>query len=199
MSKIVKIRSLLQFKKVFLSFEANKDNLRFALIAALINATYKIILCSFRRVLAKHHKICDKVAAPIAGFSSALWLYFDDDWRKNLYAILMTSKATDALVSAAQNSEVGKEHFENNETFTRNQLYFVSFVLGNISQVYCSFFEPRLLNIGYFKNMVKWCVMSENEWNMMGYFHKIYKESVNNWEVGYHKMGSVLSKRNMAL
>ena len=101
MSKIVKIRSLLQFKKVFLSFEANKDNLRFALIAALINATYKIILCVFRRVLAKHQEICDKVAAPIAGFSSALWLYFDDDWRKNLYAILMTSKATDALVCAA--------------------------------------------------------------------------------------------------
>ena len=101
MGKILKIRSLQQFKKVFLTFEANKDTLRFALIAALINATYKVILCHFRRLLAKRKDICDKVAAPIAGFSSALWLYFDDDWRKNLYAILMTSKATDALVCAA--------------------------------------------------------------------------------------------------
>ena len=67
----------------------------------MINATYKVILCILRRVLEKRKDICDKVAAPIAGFSSALWLYFDDDWRKNLYAILMTSKATDALVSAA--------------------------------------------------------------------------------------------------
>ena len=101
MGKILKIRSLLQFKKVFLTFEANRDTLKFALIAALINATYKFILCVFRRLLAKRKDICDKVAAPIAGFSSALWLYFDDDWRKNLYAILMTSKATDALVCAA--------------------------------------------------------------------------------------------------
>jgi hypothetical protein len=53
MSKILKIRTLLQFKKVFLTFEANKDTLRFALIAALINATYKTILCIFRRLMAK--------------------------------------------------------------------------------------------------------------------------------------------------
>lgn len=119
MGKILKIRSLLQFKKVFLTFEANKDTLRFALVTALINATYKIVLCFFRRLLAKRADICDRVGAPIAGFTSALWLYFDDDWRQNLYAILMTSKATDAIVCYTQNTEFGQRNLENNEYFTR--------------------------------------------------------------------------------
>jgi hypothetical protein len=131
MGKILKIRSLAQFKKVFLTFEANKDTLRFALVGALINATYKLILCLFRRLLAKKADICDKVAAPLAGFTSALWLYFDDDWRKNLYAILMVSKATDSLVNSAQNTDFGREHFEQNEHISRNSLYFISFIIGN--------------------------------------------------------------------
>jgi hypothetical protein len=131
MGKILQIRSLLQFKKVFLTFEANKDTLRFALVAALMNATYKFVLCIFRRLMAKRADICDKVAAPVAGFTSALWLYFDDDWRKNLYAILMVSKATDSLVNAAQNCEFGQRHFEPIENISRNQLYFITFIIGN--------------------------------------------------------------------
>jgi hypothetical protein len=111
----------------------------------------------------------------------------------------MVSKATDALVSYVQNTDFGKVHFENNEHMSRSQLYFISFVIGNMTQVIYSYCEPRLLNLGYYKNMVKWCLMTENDWEIMGHFHNNRGNAIKNWHGNFFNQGAVLNKKNMAL
>ena len=63
------------FRKLYrnlTSFKSNKDNLRFAIFMALMNFTYKFVLCFLRRF-----KISDKINAPIAGFIAGLMSYID--------------------------------------------------------------------------------------------------------------------------
>lgn len=102
LSKIFKIRSLSQFYKIFLSWEGNQDNLRFAFVMAMINATYRAILCAFRTYCEKHGKdlkTSDQLVAPLAGFCAGLWLIFDSKWRRNIWCVLLISKAYDPVVN----------------------------------------------------------------------------------------------------
>ena len=55
-----------------MSYKSNKDNVRFALFMALMNATYKTVLCVMRRL-----KFDDKINAPVAGFIAGLLSYLD--------------------------------------------------------------------------------------------------------------------------
>ena len=47
----------------------------------------------------------DKSFAPIAGFFAGLWIIYDVKWRRNLYAILLLSKAFDAIINKIYNSK----------------------------------------------------------------------------------------------
>ena len=102
MTKISKIRSFGQFKKIFLSWENNLDSVRFAFVMAMINSSYRAILCAFRTYCEKNGKdlkTCDHMVAPLAGFCAGLWLIFDDKWRRNLFMFLLLSKAYDPVVN----------------------------------------------------------------------------------------------------
>jgi len=60
------------------SFKSNKDNVMFALWLALVNASYKLILCSLRRVF----KTDDTYSAPIAGFIAGLFSFLEAKSRR---------------------------------------------------------------------------------------------------------------------
>lgn len=54
------------------SAKSNKDNMMFALFLALVNSSYKLVLCYLRRVLKN-----DKLSAPIAGFLAGFFSLLD--------------------------------------------------------------------------------------------------------------------------
>ena len=58
--------------KNLMKYKSNKDNFRFALFLALMNATYKMMLCILRRYYNN-----DRKSAPIAGFIAGLWSILD--------------------------------------------------------------------------------------------------------------------------
>ena len=58
--------------KNLMKYSSNKDNVRFALFLALMNATYKMMLCILRRFQNN-----DRHSAPIAGFIAGLWSILD--------------------------------------------------------------------------------------------------------------------------
>ena len=75
-----------------------KDAFVFALVWALINGTYKLLLCLLRRHLAASSNP-DRLAAPIAGFVSGLWLFLDRARRRQLIIVLAMSRAVEILVN----------------------------------------------------------------------------------------------------
>ena len=80
-----------------LSFKSIKDNMRWALFLAIMNATYKFFLCIFRRILKS-----DKYAAPFAGFLAGLTSKIDLKSRRELFLVLILSRLTDATYSMAE-------------------------------------------------------------------------------------------------
>ena len=50
------------------SYKQNKDHLHFAAFLALMNFTYRFVLCLGRRVFGKFTNFPDRFAAPLAGF-----------------------------------------------------------------------------------------------------------------------------------
>ena len=66
------ITNMKKLLKNLTSMKSNKDNLRFALFLAVMNASYKLALCFLRRYLKS-----DKLAAPIAGFIAGLFSALD--------------------------------------------------------------------------------------------------------------------------
>ena len=88
------------FKKLvrnLLSYKSNKDNVRWAVFLALMNATYKFFLCIFRRIFKS-----DKMAAPFAGFLAGLTSAIDVKSRRELFLVLLLSRLTDTTYSMAE-------------------------------------------------------------------------------------------------
>ena len=88
------------FKKLIsnlLSYKSNKDNVRWALFLAVMNATYKFFLCIFRRVFKS-----DKLASPFAGFLAGLASAIDVKSRRELFLVLLLSRLTDTTYSMAE-------------------------------------------------------------------------------------------------
>ena len=142
-SKIIRIRTVADFHKVFLSWASNKDTVRFAIVLALINSVYKATICYFRRILKN-----EKLAAPFAGFLSGLCLFLDVEWRRNLYAVLMVSKMVDALMTMSINRS---ERIREQEWVSRDNVMFLM-LTGCLSiGQYLGFFEHNLLNQSYYK------------------------------------------------
>ena len=68
------LRSLL---KNIMNYKSNKDNVIFALFLALINCTYKFLLCLLRRFIKN-----DKINSLIAGFIAGQWSLLEDKKRR---------------------------------------------------------------------------------------------------------------------
>lgn len=83
--------------KNLMSWKSNKDNLRFALFLALMNALYKSVLCLLRRVCKN-----DKINAPIAGFIAGLASSIEDKNRRQLLTVLLFSRFADTTYSLAE-------------------------------------------------------------------------------------------------
>ena len=101
---------------------------------AMMNCTYKAILCAARNYYKNQtkelHKI-DKVVAPIAGFLSGLWLYFDNKWRANLFTILLISKAYDPVVNLTSKANYIKPFVEK-QPFDKNHLLAFIWLLSSV-------------------------------------------------------------------
>ena len=148
---------------MILSWKQNEDTVRFAMILALISSSYKAILCSLRKI-----GFSDKTAAPLAGFLSALWAHFETKWRRNLYAVLLLSKAIDSVLNIiTEKSELVREQ----DWVTRDHLMFAFCAISFSHGQYCGFFEQHLLNRSYMKLLFRWSQMTKNEWSKSQQFY----------------------------
>jgi hypothetical protein len=86
------------------SYKSNRDNARFALFMAAMNALYKFFLCILRRIFKS-----DKLAAPIAGFIAGLTSAMDVKSRRELFLILLLSRLTDTTYSMAEDRGYAKK------------------------------------------------------------------------------------------
>ena len=83
---------------LFFGIDENKDIVKFAAIIGMMAATYKFALCLMRRIL-KGDKP-DKIAAPVAGAISSLWLRLDSSPSRRQFLILwFISRLTDTLLN----------------------------------------------------------------------------------------------------
>lgn len=92
---------IFNIKKLFknlTSMKSNRDNIRFALFLALMNAVYKLFLCILRRII-KNDKIC----APVAGFVAGLTCRLDAKQRRQLMTVLLVSRLADTSYTMAEN------------------------------------------------------------------------------------------------
>lgn len=97
------------------SINENKDNINFAAIYALINFTYKYLLCKLRTIFS-HLPNPDRVAAPIAGFVAGLWFGLDSSkGRKHFIVCFLISRLADMLLNIwVQNAYTSSENEERN-------------------------------------------------------------------------------------
>ena len=84
---------------ILFSINENRDTINFAAIYALINFTYKYLLCKLRKVF-KNYPKPDKLAAPIAGFVAGLWFGLDmSKGRKHFIVCFLVSRLADMLLN----------------------------------------------------------------------------------------------------
>ena len=75
------------------SYKSNKDNVMFALFLALMNSSYKLVLCFLRRFIKN-----DKIIAPIAGFIAGLCSILDQKKRRQFLTCILISRFCDSAV-----------------------------------------------------------------------------------------------------
>ena len=191
--KIFKIRTVTQFKKVFWQWKDNKDTLQFALVMGLMNCTYRAILCGFRNYY-KNKSIedlakCDKIVAPIAGFCSGLWLYFDNKWRRNLFTILLISKAYDPMVNLISKAPLVEPIIEK-QPFNKNHLLALVWLFASVLGQYTGFFEPLMMNASQLATYVRFCKKSYNDHMMFTQYFRSegYIATAMKWEAKYVKL-----------
>ena len=73
------------------SYKSNRDNMMFTLFMALMNSSYKLILCFLRRFIKN-----DKVIAPIAGFIAGLFSILDQQKRRQFLTCIILSRFCDS-------------------------------------------------------------------------------------------------------
>lgn len=88
-----------------LSKKSWQDNFKFVMFVAAMNGTYKLVLCTLRRLLKS-----DKLAAPIAGFCAGLCCMFDSDRRRRLILMLLLSRMTEITQTMAESRNILKQH-----------------------------------------------------------------------------------------
>ena len=147
-------------------WKSNKDNLRFALVMASINATYKIILCAIRRHSQKSQNP-DRFGAPIAGSVAGLLIGLDDKKRRQFITVLLLSKLVDILLNRSmQNADWSPANREAIQSGAdrppKAALIFVLFVLSIVWNKYAALFEPEIVNVDMFKFSIRFCMMCTN-------------------------------------
>jgi len=86
--------------KEFLSFEHNKDHVKFAAMFALMNGTYKGALCLLRLILGDFTEHPDKICAPLAGLLAGIWIRLHDNkGQRNFIACLLVSRLVDTFLN----------------------------------------------------------------------------------------------------
>ena len=124
--------------------------LKFGLFLMLFNSIYKAVLCLMRR----HSGKTDKVNAPVAGFLSGLSLAVDVSRRRQLFAVLMMSRAIDASLI----------NLENKGTLPKSKLKGV--LLWVIANLFCQGsmgLNDSILNKGLLKFYKQWADMTPND------------------------------------
>lgn len=140
----------------------------------LMNCTYKAILCGVRNYYKNSSKDllrCDKVVAPIAGFCAGLWLNLDNKWRRNLFTILLISKAYDPVVNLTSQASQLKPIIEK-QPFNKSHLIAFIWLLSSVLGQYTGFFEPTMMNAGQHATYTKFCKKSYNDHMMIAQYYK---------------------------
>ena len=95
------------FKKLLrnlTSRKSNKDNIRFALFMALMNFTYKFVICVMRRF-----QISDQINAPVAGFLAGLMSYLDVPKRRQFLTCILLSRFFDTSIMMSRDRDIVPE------------------------------------------------------------------------------------------
>lgn len=85
-----------------LGLPSNTDSVLFALAFALINGSYKMVLCLIRHFFRRKNikGSPDRIASLIAGFASGLFMIIDPNrFRRNFITCLLLSRLTDILLN----------------------------------------------------------------------------------------------------
>jgi|TARA_B110000285_G_C14995661_1_gene548693 hypothetical protein len=131
-NNITYITNINKLLKNLTSRKSNMDNLRFAVFLAVMNASYKLVLCVLRRYLKS-----DKYAAPIAGFVAGLASAIDVKSRRQFATIIILSRFFDTLYSMAEKRGYATR-VKYGEVFI--------WLMCNMLQQYAMAGEPDILN-----------------------------------------------------
>ena len=126
-----------------------KDNVIFALFMAMINATYKVVLCFLRRYLKD-----DRLSAPIAGVLAGLWIGLENKNRRALMAVLFMSRMFDTQTRL----HLDKKHLPEIPYFN-----LVIWTFCILMQQYSFAYESDCVNPGVFKFLSKWGAFYEKD------------------------------------
>ena len=134
--------------KNLLSKASWKDNFKFVMFIAAMNATYKLVLCTLRRVFKS-----DKLSAPIAGFCAGLCCMFDSDRRRRLILMLLLSRLTEVTYAMGEARNIVKQY--------SNGSWFACLITSIVAQ-YCYMSERDCIDNKLF-NFVKWAVLTHEK------------------------------------
>lgn len=124
--------------------KSQKDNVKFALFLALMNATYKALLCTLRRFVKD-----DRFNSVVASVLAAFWISMEPQKRRFLLIILLFSRMLDTCT-----------RFTINHKICQSQKYFNVFIwaLCSVMQQYICCYERDCLNPGVWKFLRKWAI-----------------------------------------
>ena len=151
-----KPKKLLQNLMKWSSF---KDNITFALFLAMMNATYKMVLCFLRRYLKD-----DKLSAPIAGILAGLWIGLENKNRRAFMAVLLMSRMFDAQT---------RLHLDKKRLPEIPYFNIAIWTLCIFMQQYSFSYESDCVNPGVYKFLSKWGARFENDKAMQITFNKV--------------------------
>ena len=131
------------------STQSNIDNLRFALFLAFMCATYKAVLCIFRRIVKD-----DRINAPIAGFFAGLFILLDTKKRREFLMVLMLARMSDTACKLIVDHKISP---------VIPKLDLISWFITNCALQYCCGCETDILNKGHLKFQMKWAIFTEGD------------------------------------
>ena len=142
------------------------DCAKFGSFATLSSVTYKLFLCSLRRLGCTD----DRINAPIAGFLSAFSLAIEAKSRKQLFMILMMSRCADCSISLLEEKEIIPK-------FHKYKYLFI-FLVCNLFLLSSMGMKQELLNNGMRKFYAKWSRITVNDQHLCDLYSKMLENNV---------------------
>lgn len=148
-NNITKITSPQKLLKNLLNSNSWKDDFKFATFLALMNASYKLVLCLLRRKIKN-----DKINSVIAAVLSAQWIVLEPKKRRQFMTALLLSRALDTQKTLILNHGIISE-----------VPYFNVMIwsLCAIMQQYAFSYEMDCLNPGVKKFLRNWAALTVND------------------------------------